>query len=804
MCQAIEYFYSNSLIHRDIKTQNILLDHDFIPYLSDFDTIKNIGEGDIKSNSEIDKTMTYDLGSTMFASPEQLNGDLVSYPTDIYSFGKVINKLYEALNNKSQNKIFINDGLSKICNYLYNSCVKNVQKERLEIADIKIIIQKYIYSFEFPYLYEIYLLNKMNAINFTLECLFLNEEDFEFSSEALQNFITFYSFLSNNKSESIQANLIGNFFYDNNDYLNALKYYKMSADMGNSDGQVNYGILHYYGQGVKQNYSEAKKYFELAADQKNVSAYNYLGNLYENGNGVQINYNIAGKYYKLSADQNDQHGLISYGNLCYHGLIEVKDILKAKYYYELAAEQNNKNANYFLGFLYYTDFGDYRKAINYLEIASQENSYASKLLGKIYLHGQEIQQDYMKAKHYYELSASMNNSGALVKLGKMYFRGKGVEKNLLKAREYYEMAIKYNNPNALYYLSQLYSTEDSVGIDISKSMNYLLECIQIHFEKRNLYQQSTKNFFCYSICNKYHYHSNNDLGLIYLIEFQDFEKAENYIRKGAYGEYPFGQSNLGLLLFFSNKYQEAEYMFLRASKHNFAIAEYNLGYLYEINNKREESIQMYIKASIDEDEPFIFHGKHYEDKRLSISKSFIICFTNLKLAFYYLAESDFENSKRYFIKSFSKFNLNEKSPNNMNEIFTYFEDFIYELPLFKKITKQILEMNKDQEKIDLPIHYLDSFDKDNLYLKEKESFIPHSKNNLIMSEKTIYNNDDNKTRDNDKKDSCGKDHIFDDLEQLFEFAKSNHREVFIETIQTILHKIEKVLYTLLIRFYLDE
>ena len=271
LCQAIEYLHSNSLIHRDIKTHNILLDHDFIPYLSDFDTIKDISEGDNMSCNEIKKTMTYDLGSPIFISPEQEIGDPVSYPTDIYSFGIVINKLYEALLNKSQNEIFINDGLSKICNYLCKSCIKKLPIERLTIADIKLIIKNYIHSFEYPYLYEINLLNKMNAINFTLECLFLNEEDFQFSSEALQNFITFYWFLSNIKNEAIQANLIGNFFYDNNDFLKALKYYKMSADMGNSDGQVNYGTLHYYGQGVKQDYSEAKRYFELAADQKNVS-----------------------------------------------------------------------------------------------------------------------------------------------------------------------------------------------------------------------------------------------------------------------------------------------------------------------------------------------------------------------------------------------------------------------------------------------------------------------------------------------------------------------------------------------------
>lgn len=37
--QGVKYLHQNSLIHRDLKPLNIFVDHDFIPYLMDFDTI---------------------------------------------------------------------------------------------------------------------------------------------------------------------------------------------------------------------------------------------------------------------------------------------------------------------------------------------------------------------------------------------------------------------------------------------------------------------------------------------------------------------------------------------------------------------------------------------------------------------------------------------------------------------------------------------------------------------------------------------------------------------------------------------
>ena len=63
---------------------NILLDHDFLPYISDFETIRHTI--DENSNFELSK----DVGTLLYESPEQFSGKYVSFLTDIYSFGKII------------------------------------------------------------------------------------------------------------------------------------------------------------------------------------------------------------------------------------------------------------------------------------------------------------------------------------------------------------------------------------------------------------------------------------------------------------------------------------------------------------------------------------------------------------------------------------------------------------------------------------------------------------------------------------------------------------------------------------------
>ena len=119
--------------------------------------------------------------------------------------------------------------------------------------------------------------------------------------------------------------------------------------------------------------------------------------------------------------------------------------------------------------------------------------------------------------------------------------------------------------------------------------------------------------------------------MIYLIYFNDKEKAEENIKESAFAEYPFGQSNFGLFSqFYLGKIENAKYMFMKSSKHEFSLSEYNLSQIYAKENKTKKSIKYLKRASDHANKSLIFRDITRYDMKLEISKLFIICFTQNK------------------------------------------------------------------------------------------------------------------------------------------------------------------------------
>ncbi|KAG0226238.1 hypothetical protein BGW41_004235, partial [Actinomortierella wolfii] len=81
------------------------------------------------------------------------------------------------------------------------------------------------------------------------------------------------------------------------------------ADQGNADSQTSLGILFSKGIGVVKDESEAFAWFLKAAKQGNSKAQCQLGLMYLRGQGVQCDASEALKWIRKSADQDDADGL---------------------------------------------------------------------------------------------------------------------------------------------------------------------------------------------------------------------------------------------------------------------------------------------------------------------------------------------------------------------------------------------------------------------------------------------------------------------------------------------------------------
>lgn len=160
------------------------------------------------------------------------------------------------------------------------------------------------------------------------------------------------------------------------DYKEKLKWYRLAAKQGNVDAQLKlggwyslWGALYYVGgrslagQSLPQHpedypkeyldSNEAMKWYRLAAEQGNSIAQYELGGMYKNGDAVPQDYKEAVKWYRLAAEQGAAYAQKSLGHVYDDGMGVPQDYVLAYMWTNIAAV--NADAREFQNIINYRD-----------------------------------------------------------------------------------------------------------------------------------------------------------------------------------------------------------------------------------------------------------------------------------------------------------------------------------------------------------------------------------------------------------------------------------------------------------------
>ncbi len=119
ICEGLEKAHQRGIIHRDIKTSNVLVDLDLRPRILDF------GLAALEGGEKLTKVGST-IGTVAYMSPEQAQGIEVDHRSDLFSFGVVLYELvtgrtpFKRENDAATLKAIVNDDSEPLARFRAN------------------------------------------------------------------------------------------------------------------------------------------------------------------------------------------------------------------------------------------------------------------------------------------------------------------------------------------------------------------------------------------------------------------------------------------------------------------------------------------------------------------------------------------------------------------------------------------------------------------------------------------------------------------------------------------------------------
>ncbi|MDX1948901.1 MAG: SEL1-like repeat protein [Rickettsiales bacterium] len=259
------------------------------------------------------------------------------------------------------------------------------------------------------------------------------------------------------------------------DYKQAKEWFKLSADLGNSDAMLQLSrlmILDKNISGLEMEPDSAKIYLEKAVRARNSKAYMEIGRLYEIGYLYNHNPQKAIKFYQLAAQAGNVNAYAKLASIFLFGRGVEKDLKVAVNYLRLLKKTSKdeniiKQANDYLANIYFDialTLPNGNTKFQFFMLAwDHGNKKAGDAIGEMYYKGAGIGKDYLRAKEWFEKSAALESAFAYEKLGMMYVEAPGdIERDYTKAMDNFQKAARLGSSRGAYMIGYLY--ENGLGV----------------------------------------------------------------------------------------------------------------------------------------------------------------------------------------------------------------------------------------------------------------------------------------------------------------------------------------------------
>lgn len=256
----------------------------------------------------------------------------------------------------------------------------------------------------------------------------------------------------------------------NSDYVSTAERFSQKAlKQDDAYVQMCLGFMHYFGNGVSQNYAEAVKYFQKAAERNDELSLICWGYMLSKGIGVKEDKDKAVTLYRKAAKCGRVRVKALLGDIFYFGIGVRKDYDYACKLYSDAANEGDVLAMFGLGNIF-RDNGNTDKNPYYNYAA--EWGYGPALVEMGNLHSKWVfesdnramaEQCYRRAENWYRKNAEHGNLNCQHILADMYFSGKGIKENKKEALQLYKNAANHGWIPSQHMLGCIYNAEKDIA-----------------------------------------------------------------------------------------------------------------------------------------------------------------------------------------------------------------------------------------------------------------------------------------------------------------------------------------------------